>query len=536
MSFLSAIPLEVSDSYWKSLRYFNLYRLIVASLLLVASYMHPGSFELVPATDRPLYMWTALFYCLTTMAGVVFLGGWRRRFNLQLSGQVMLDIVALTVMMHASGGLRGGLGAMLLVSLAGAGLVGQGRLVLFYAASATLAILFQQMLLALSSSDVDLSSLFQAGLLCIGFFASAITASLLARRVVANEELARRRGEALANQVRVSQRVIEEMQDGVLVVTPGGEVRLHNPQAEILLGLGHVTPGCLEDCSPALDAHFRRWRLGQGRAEESGLVFHVPGNGKQLFARLLKTPSSEGDTLVLLEDMDRLQEESRQMKLAALGRLTANIAHEIRNPLSAINHAGELLQEDADPEGSDARLVRIVLDNAQRLERIVRDVLELGRRDRCHPEPIALSEALSTYLEELQLKEGLAPGVLELAVPPDAVLEFDRAHLHQVLWNLLSNALRHSRRLPGSVQVAVRPAAGGQVELHIQDDGPGVPAAVREQVFEPFFTTHSKGTGLGLHIARELCEANGARLELLETPAGNGAHFRITGRSSRGAG
>jgi two-component system, NtrC family, sensor histidine kinase PilS len=535
LSFLNVPPVEVSEAHWKSLRYFNFYRLVAAFLLYGAAYLHPSSFELVPATDQSLYTWTAFVYCLATACSVLLLAFWRRHFNLQLSGQVLLDVVALTVLMHASGGLRGGLGAMLLVSLAGAGLVGQGRLVLFYAALATLSMLFQQLLLALSS-EFDPSAFFQVGLLGAGFFTSAISARLLARRVVANEELARKRGEALANQVCVSQRVIEEMQDGVLLVSPLGEVHLHNPRAEALLGLTAGEAGNLERCSPALEGHFLRWRRREGSKDESGLVFHVPRNGKQLFARFLETPSSAGDTLILLEDMDRLREESRQMKLAALGRLTANIAHEIRNPLSAISHAGELLREDADPKGGDARLVRIILDNTQRLERIVRDVLELGRRDRCHPESIDLNAALAAYLDELQSKAEAAPGVLCLEGLAGAELEFDRTHLHQVLWNLLSNALRHSRQQPGSVQLRVAYGNGGMVELHVEDDGPGIPEAIREQVFEPFFTTHGKGTGLGLHIARELCEANGAQLELLSESRAGGAHFRITGRRGHGSG
>lgn len=535
MALLSPLPSAVSISYWKSLRYFSVYRLVVASLLLGSAYLRPLSFELVSTTNETFYLGAAAFYWLAALGAVVLLRFWRRRFNLQLSFQVLLDIVAITIMMHASGGLRGGLGVVLLVSLAGAGLVGQGRMVLFYAALATLAILFQQGLLSLER-NADPSGFFQAGMLCAGFFASAISARLLARRVVANEELARKRGEALANEVYVSQRVIEEMQDGVLVVTPLGEVRLHNPQAESLLGPISPRALYLDDYSGALDVHFRLWHRGGAGAEAGSLVFQVPRSGKQVHARLLDTRSSAGDTLILLEDMDRLREQAQQMKLAALGRLTANIAHEIRNPLSAINHAGELLQEEISPQSGDGRLLRIILDNAQRLERIVRDVLEVGRRDRCHPEAIALNTALPTYVEELQLKESVSPAVLKLEPVPPLVLEFDRAHLHQVLWNLLGNALRHCRQLPGSVGLAAREAGDGQVELHVWDDGPGIPEPVREQVFEPFFTTHNKGTGLGLYIARELCEANGACLELLESSEGEGAHFRITGRSCRDTG
>ena len=515
-----------SDSYWKSLRYFNLYRFVVASLLFVSAFVHPTSFELLPATDRSLYLTTASGYWLITFISVMVLHRWHRRFSLQLSGQVLLDVVVITLLMHASGGLKNGLGAMLLVSLAGAGLVGQGRMVVFYAALATLAILFEQMLISLGG-EFDAGAIFQAGLLSAGFFASAISARLLARRVVANEELARHRGIELQNQVHISQRVIEEMQDGVLVVSPQGLVRLHNPQAELLLGITAGEVRQLSDYAPELAEHFRAWRLGDGR--NATIIFRSGQSGKQVFARLLGTASSEGDILILLEDMGRLQEESRQLKLAALGRLTANIAHEIRNPLSAINHAGELLREASSTDSQEARLVRIVLDNAQRLERIVRDVLEVGRRDRRKPEPIDLAAVLPGFVEDFQAREKLPPGLLVLGPLVPATLEFDRAHFNQVLWNLLSNALRHSRRQAGSVLLSVRSGLAGQIELHVQDDGEGIGPDLREQVFEPFFTTHNKGTGLGLYIARELCEANGASLELLD--GGPGAHFRIVGRS-----
>lgn len=516
----------VRESYWRSLHYYNLYRCIVASLLLLSPDFRPFDFDLLTQGSRELYQYGVGFYFLCTLSALLVLNRWRHRFSLQLTVQVLLDVGVMTLLMYAGNGPKGGLSAMLLVSLAGAGLVGQGRMVLFYAAVATLALLFEQLLQALQS-HFDPMSFFEAGLLSAGFFTTAVSARLLARRVVANEELAWRRGVELGNQIQVSQRVIQEMQDGVLVVSPAANVRLHNPQAETLLGVPRGYRGSLQPYAPDLFQHFLHWRQGRG---EGAVELVAPATGKQLFARLLSTASSEGDALVLLEDMDRLQEESQQLKLAALGRLTANIAHEIRNPLSAINHAGELLGEGCANE-VDRRLVRIILDNAGRLERIVRDVLEVGRRDRRHEECLDISAALPLFAEEFVSREGIDPAVLLVSCPPGVVLSFDRAHLNQILWNLLANALRHSRREPGSVRLwAVANGTDG-VEIHVADDGPGVKPELAEQIFEPFFTTHNQGTGLGLYIARELAEANRARLELVDDGAGQGAHFRLLGRS-----
>ncbi len=213
------------------------------------------------------------------------------------------------------------------------------------------------------------------------------------------------------------------------------------------------------------------------------------------------------------------------MKLAALGRLTANMAHEIRNPLAAISHAAELLaEEDVDPLRQ--RLARIIHDNTRRLNRLVTEVLELGRRDRAQPETLRWQVFLSGFMEELALHDESAGKRVRVG-GLDVELRFDRGHLYRILWNLMGNALRHASSADGAVRLEAKPATTpSRVELHVVDDGPGVDEAQRNQVFEPFFTTHGAGTGLGLYIARELCEASGARLELLDE--GPGAHFRIT--------
>jgi two-component system sensor histidine kinase PilS (NtrC family) len=515
---------SVTETHWKSLRYFNLYRFLVAGLLFLSSFLQPSPYSVLSFDRGLIHLAVTSFYLLATTFSLLVLHRYSRRFNMQLSINVLVDVLVITALIHTGGGLRSGLGVMLLVTLTGAGLVGQGRLVLFYAAMATLAVLFEQSYQALIN-DFDAAGFFQAGVFSAGFFAVAISARLLARRVIANEELARQRGVDLENQTLISQRVIEEMQDGVLVLSQNGWVKQHNPRAERLLGLGGTPEAMLSNYSPELAAGFLNWR---DHVTDEPLLVRVLASGMQLRARFVATESSERDVLVYLEDMGRLQLQAQQLKLAALGRLTANIAHEIRNPLSAISHAGELMLEERRGEMHE-RLLRIVLDNTQRLERIVSDVLEVGRRDRAHRELIDLRESLSLFVEEYVVKEKVASDVIRLEFSGSEMLCFDRSHFHQVLWNLLSNALRHSQGIAGSVSLVVQGDGGSEeVELHVIDDGEGITDTQREQVFEPFFTTHNRGTGLGLYIARELSEANGARLELRENSPG--AHFCIVGR------
>jgi len=516
---------QVADSHWKSLRYFNGYRLCIAVLLFVSSLIHPSPFSLIAPERGSNHLLVTSFYLLATLISLVGVSVYRRRFNLQLSAHVLVDVLVFTLLMNFGGGARSGMGVLLLVSLAGSGLVGQGRLVLFYAAMATLSVLYEQTYRAITT-DFDTADFFQTGLFCAGFFGIAISARLIARRVISNEELARKRGIELRNQTLVSQRIIEQMQDGVLVIDRGGLVKQNNPRAARLLGLSDPAERRLANYSTELARSFVAWCE---RPSSDPVLVRAPASGMQLRARFVATDSSESDVLVYLEDTGRLQEQARQLKLAALGRLTANIAHEIRNPLSAINHAGELLREENHDPISD-RLLRIVLENTSRVERIVSDVLELGRRDRAHRELIDLRQTLPSLVDEFTVKDAVATDVVRLEISGVGKISFDRAHLYQVLGNLLGNALRHSLKARGSVRLVVSDSErDGWVNLHVVDDGAGVDEVAREQIFEPFFTTHSRGTGLGLYIARELCEANAAQLELKESVSG--ADFCISGRS-----
>jgi len=514
------------ESFWIALRYFNLYRIMVAGVFLIASLFYEDALGLGShgiARFRTICMWYLAF-------GIVFHGvlrNLRDRFNLQLSFHVLLDMVAITLLMNASGGLSSGLGVMLLISLIGAALVAPRRLTYLYAALATIALLLEQTYWTLVT-DAPTSNYLQPGLLAIGCFASAGVTNWLAQRVAANERLARQRGRELETQVRVNQLVIEEMHEGVLVLDGEGRVVQHNPQAQRLLGIDALRGKELVRAIPGFARLWKAWHASEMDVRQSA---DVAVRGREVRLRVLETGSQDDVSVLSVEDLSRSREQAQQLKLAALGRLTANIAHEIRNPLSAISHAAELLAEEK-READRVRLSRIINDNTRRLERLVADVLQLNRRDRTTTERVHLNEWLVEFLEEYVANEAIEPERFVLESERDCWVNFDREQLRQVLWNLLRNAVRFSPAEPRSIRVVLGGYAD-QVELSVIDAGSGVSPADQGNLFEPFFTTDSKGTGLGLYLARELCAANGASLEYVEE--GPGAHFRIRCTQARPA-
>ena len=519
---------------WRQLYYLNCYRLMLAGLFLFAGTRTDPVLPL-GAHEPRLFFHVSLGYLAFGLLALAAIHWRRPPFRLQAHIQVLADIAAITLLMYASGGVYSGLGMLLVVAIAGGSLLMEGRTALLFAATATLAVLGEQAYNKLEGHHP--ADYTQAGLLGAAFFATAILAHGLARRLRESEALAQRRGVDLANMAQLTEYIIQRMQTGILVVDGEGHIRLVNRSAQQLLGTPRLREGQpLEAASPRLAALWRRWR-DDPQADAEPL--QAERTGVEILPRCARLGQDDaGGTLIFLEDTAALAQQAQQMKLASLGRLTASIAHEIRNPLGAIAHAGQLLAESPHLDAGDLRLTEIIQNHSRRVNTIIENVMRLGRRDRSHPEELVLGPWLEQFVTEFCLAERIEQEAMRLEVrPPDTRIRADAGQLRQVLWNLCHNALQHGicrdgrgkRPTKGTVRVRLRGGLDpdfGQPFLEIADEGPGIAPEMAEHIFDPFFTTAEDGTGLGLYIARELCESNQARLQCL--PSERGARFRIT--------
>jgi len=518
---------RVSDLDWRQLLYLNYYRVGLSglfTLLFVIERLPP------PLADHSYSLFSTVSMCYLTIAICsLFTIKWRRPgFHVQVYLQVMTDIIAITLLTHASGGVRSGLGMLLVVSIAGGSLIMAGRTSRLFAAIATLAVLAEQIYSWLQGATIT-TSYTHAGLLGASFFATAGLAHVLARRLRESQALAERRGVDLANMAQLTEYVIQRMQTGILVVDNHFSIRLINTSAARLLELTSKAEGRpIKLLCQELDRQMREWWNNAIFEPQSFRPTEAAPEILPKFARLGVDQSA--GTLIFLEDMAALTQQAQQLKLASLGRLTASIAHEVRNPLGAISHASQLLEESPRLDSGDKRLTEIIQEHSARVNAIIENIMQLSRRQRAHPEELMLKPWLNQFINEFVSGEALVPGQIRLEViPSDTRVQVDPGQLHQVLWNLCHNGIKHGA-YDGRSQLILRVGIVADTNnpyLDVIDNGPGIGPKLQQQIFEPFFTTATDGTGMGLYIARELCASNQARLNYLQNPAGGG-RFRIT--------
>jgi two-component system sensor histidine kinase PilS (NtrC family) len=525
-SFEPPLPLSSGDSARRILWIVGLYRAICgAGLLGIALLLDLRALAIAEPT---VFVAASAAYFVFGLLAFWWIQRDSMPLGLTVVTSVLLvgDVGCIAAVMIAGGAGAGTLPILLFPQLAASGWLLRTRVAFLQAAMASV-ILLGLDVYRLLEGQVTGTQPVQTALIGFGFFATVGVAVALGAYTRASEDLAAQRGIDVANLEQVNRLIIQDMQDGVLVVDLNGVVRGHNAQVTRLLGgFGRMRGGMrLAEFSGTLHDYWRRWQEDLG---ETLPPFKVEPTQRLLRVRLVRIGSGlNGGTLIYLEDLGRAQTEAQQMKLAAMGRLTASIAHEVRNPLSAINQAAQLLEEDGAVAPEGVRLLTMIRNNAKRIDRIVGEVLQLNRRDRQQPEAIALREFLHALNDEIAQAENMPPGGVQMQIPDDLTVVFDRGHLNQIAWNLIRNAWQHCQKKEGSIRIAARAGyMGDAVICELADDGPGIPAELRGQIFEPFFTTRPGGTGLGLYIARELADANGAALELL--PKGPGAHFRMT--------
>ncbi len=494
---------------WDALRWLFLFRLLtLAGLMLVFS---PSVINPALAGLNTRFAWYILISdaLLILLAGLGLVYRWPAREQ-QVQMAIFCDILVYTLLMHVAGGIASGLGILLAVTVAAAALMMEGRLSLLFAAFASLAVIAQQSYSAMLDVPT-VTSFTQAGLLGLLFFSVALMSHVLYRRVRSAEALAARRKVDIDDLFKLNAFIIHSIGTGILVVDGERRLRLLNQAALDLLGLKTFRVGAaLVELSPGL----HRWFANPPDLDAGQLV--EIGSRQIRASRKLLGDSPASGVILYLRDNQELAREAQQISLASLGTLTASIAHNIRNPLSAIAHAGQLLAENPELNEDDRHLLEIVRRNSARIEEIVHSVLQLSRRHQRQPSQIVLAEWLAEFISEFRERHELDADTLQHSGAAEGViLEADPRHLHQILANLCENALIHGHEEKQAPHLLLRIECDPglrQTLIEVIDAGPGIKPDAASNIFNPFFTTTSRGTGLGLYIARELAESNGMRL------------------------
>ncbi len=523
--------IEEPDLSWRILVTLNAFRLLtcVALIGLFFAKTDPRFF----GHENPvLYVGTAIVYLLfAILAGIALRQRWVSLTALGTS-QIVVDIVAVAAMMHASSGISSGIGGLLIIFVGAGSLVLPSRFPATLAAFATFVILGQQVLSQILGLTAP-TNYPAAGILSGVILAIALAAQPLARRIQASEALARQFGVDLKNLSELNQYIVQHLRESIVVVDAGDDVRLINSSAIRLLGSSSTVAGMpLEASFEPLAAHIREWRNDRSLSSHPEFTLSTEGDITRItahFAPLGKDGERIGPILIFLEDVGIMNARVQQSKLASLGRLSASIAHEIRNPVGAMSHAAQLLAESEALTEDDVRLTEIIQIHSSRVSHIIDNVLQLSRRDSSRPERLLLGDWLPDFAEEFTETLELQEGEFSVGdIPAGLEVRMDRSHLHQVLWNLCDNAVKYASET-GGILVEVhggRMQGKGRPYIEVVDSGLGVDKATADKIFEPFFTARSGGTGLGLYISRELCELNRATLVYLDRPGG-GSIFRI---------
>jgi two-component system sensor histidine kinase PilS (NtrC family) len=512
---------------WRMLHLFLAYRLFLSILLLILFFGEFGPVFL-GAHDPGLFILVGAGYLAAVLATGVLL--FLRTLDDQQQSYLMVftDIVAIILLMHASGGVPTGLGMLLMVSIAFGSTVMRGSAAHAFASIATVAILGEQLYSHLQGI-FPATAYTQAGILGASFFAIAILTDVLSRRLRESEQLASQRELDLANLAQLNEYIIQHMQAGIIVVDKNRRIRLINEAARHLLGIQkEKSHPLLHRISKELAIQLSRWEKGK----KVPSAFQTSSGGRELQARFMPLGNEQrAGILVLLDDAAMVKQRAQQMKLASLGRLTASIAHEIRNPLGAISHAEQLLVESSNLDSSDRRLAEIIHSNSERVNEIIENVMQISRRQPSRSEEIELTNWLQRFVQDFRLNRPLTDQNLQLEVPPLKIpVSADPSQLHQVMTVLCENAVCHFEGPEQELRLKILCGITSDTKspfLDVEDNGPGVTPEAGRQMFEPFFTTHNKGSGLGLFIAKELCEANRLGLDYIDRPE-KGSCFRIS--------
>ena len=505
------IPVEQA---WSLLKVFFIYRFVLSSLFIILFYSSFGP-SLLGFHDAQIYTYSSLCYWFLSLLSGVFIF-WRiLNYTSQAQLIIFTDIIFITLIMHASGGISSGIGMLLAVSIAAGGLLVGGRCALLFAALASLSILTEQ-LYAIRAHAFANTSFTYAGMLGASFFTIAYLSYVLAKRAEQSELLASRHQQTISNLEELNQYIIQHLQSGIIISNSQQQIRMCNEAALHILKSSNDTtqPLHLSEISTQLSKGFLIWLDDES---QDIAVIRLPDHSEvHIRFSLLKT-QQETFHMIIMEDISLYNQRLQQSKLASLGRLTASIAHEIRNPLGAISHAGQLLSEEPELSPEDQRLTEIIQSHCLRVNKIIEDVLQLSRRHPSNKEKINLTQWIHSYLQNFILASGCPADSFKIEIKEKNLwIYMDVGHLKQILDNLCSNALKYGNITTDKIIIELS-LIDSSPYIRIVDNGSKIDTETASHLFEPFFTTSPTGTGLGLYISRELAELNQAKLSYTMT-------------------
>ncbi|HEY5703735.1 MAG TPA: ATP-binding protein [Gammaproteobacteria bacterium] len=514
----------LTDMNWRAVRFFNTYRFFVGLLFTVLVWV--GRLPTPIGTYNPLVFSLAIhFYLLFSIFCFWSISRQSPRYALQLNIQVLVDLLVISLLMYSSEGLSSGFGMLLVIAVAGGSILKGGKIAILYAAIATILVLTHELYIDLFSPTIE-PNYTHAAFLGITFFITASLGRLLSARVEKSEALASQHAADLESLAQLNEYIVQRMQSGIMVLDEELHIRQINESGRTLLGLSDdVKNQSLPAVAPGVARYVEEWLQGKGNRI---VIFRSDAGDIDIqlsFTQLI--PETRFGILVFIEDLSLMRQRAQHLKLASLGRLAASIAHEVRNPLGAIMHASQLISEADNVAPENERLLQIITDQSNRVNTIIRNVQDLSRRQAATLQVVDLSKWLDNFVNEFITSHRLGPGQVNCPIHESEVLvNADPDQLFQVISNLAENAVRHGTGNPlVEIQYGVKEDSE-RPYIDIIDQGHGIPDDNVQHLFEPFFTTHSGGTGLGLYIARELCEANQASL-ILHKNSEKGCCFRI---------
>jgi two-component system sensor histidine kinase PilS (NtrC family) len=505
---------------WLLLKVFLIYRLILAGLFVTFFYSDTGP-TLLGTYDSKLFIYSSQSYLILSLLSGICISWRLTPYATQAQLLILTDILILTLIMHASGGINSGIGTLLAVSIASGGLLIGGRCAMFFAALASLSVLAEQVFADYTDS-FESNSYANAGMLGASFFTIALLSYVLAKRSEQIFQLADRQQQTITKLEDLNKYIIQHLQSGIIIANKQQVIQMANEAALKLVSLSTL-PTKLGDISGYLSQAFQIWLTDP---EQNFVLLQLP-NQFEIHSRFLPLPTGhEFLYMIILEDIALYNQQVQQSKLASLGRLTASIAHEIRNPLGAISHAGQLLFENPLLSSQDQRLTEIIRTHSVRVNDIIEDILQLSRRADSRREKIHLKPWLDNYLKNFIIEHAVTTDVFTFLCPDESLTALmDAGHLRQIMDNLCRNALKYGSPEAGGIIFRTLELLHAPC-IEVIDNGIGISREHQCHLFEPFFTTSSNGTGLGLYISRELAELNQAKLSYYLTDD-NRSCFRL---------